>query len=393
MRFKKRPKVALLMESSRSYGRDLLRGAARFARTRSNWSILHQEMTIDAQFPQWLKASEIDGVIARVDTHTIDQLRGLDAPIVDVRCRHRFDGIPQVETDEQAVAQLAFDHLWDRGFRRFAYCGFQHAHYSVGRLRGFRKLVEDAGVQLSVHESPGEANATLSEIEEVGLSNVESVSAWLQSLTPPTGLFVCNDIRGQQVLNVCRSLGIAVPDDIGVIGVDDDDTTCLLCDPPLSSVRPSAERIGFRAAEILQGMMNGESAPESVEYVLPTRVVQRLSTQVSATEDRVVARVRRFIREHACDGIDVSDVTAFLGMSRRQLERRFRAELDRTLHQEITAVQVDRVKQLLCETDMTLEQITPLAGYSHRERLSAVFRRETGESPGQYRQSMRAGGE
>ncbi len=385
MKIKLRPKVALFVESSRSYGRDMLRGIALFARTRTNWSLLHQEMTIDAGLPVWLQASAISGVIGRVDTHTIEPLRTLGVPIVDVRCRHRFPGVPQIETDDRAVTGLAFDHLFERGFRRFAFCGFQHAHFSEARMKFFQERVRVAGCPLSVYLTPSRRNTTLTSIEQSGLVDVEPMSEWLTSLDSPTGLFVCNDIRGQQVLNACRTLEIAVPDDIGVIGVDDDDAICPLSDPPLSSVRPDAQRVGFRAAEILHGLMNGAAMPAPVEYVNPTHVVQRLSTQVSAVEDRELSQVCRFIREHACEGIDVNDVSEFTSLSRRQLERRFRTELDRTPHQEITATQIARVKELLRETKMTLEQITPLAGYSHKERLSAVFKRETGQTPGDYR--------
>lgn len=155
-------KVALLVETSRSYGRDLLRGIALFARTRSNWSLLHQEMTIDVVLPEWMKESLIDGVIARVDTRTIDPLRQLGVPCVDVRCSRNFAGFPQVETDDRQVSENAFEHLWDRGFRRFAYCGFQFAHYSDARLRFFRKLVADAGCPLSVYETPGKRDAPFS---------------------------------------------------------------------------------------------------------------------------------------------------------------------------------------------------------------------------------------
>ena len=382
---KTRPRVALLVETSRSYGRDLLRGIATFARTRTNWSLLHQEMTIDVVLPEWMKEPTIDGVIARVDTRTIDPLRQLGVPCVDVRCSQSFPRIPQVETDDRKVAELAFEHLWDRGFRRFAFCGFQFAHYSDARLRFFRALIANAGCSLSVYETPGNQGAPLSSIEESDVVDVKAMSTWLASLAPPTGLFVCNDIRGQQVLNACRGLDLAVPDDIGVIGVDDDDAICPLSDPPLSSVRPNAEHIGYRAAEILDAMMKGQSASMNVEYVSPTSVAQRMSTQVMAVEDREVARVCRFIREHACDGIDVNDVAEFTSLSRRQLERRFRNELNRTPHEEITKAQVAKVQQLLTETNMTLEKIAPLAGYTHKESLSAVFKREVGKAPGEYR--------
>ncbi|MCR9202673.1 MAG: DNA-binding transcriptional regulator [Planctomycetaceae bacterium] len=381
-------RVALLVESSRKYGREILRGIAFYARTRGNWSLLHNEMTIDVQLPKWMQESSVDGVIARVDRRTIESLRKLGVPCVDVRCSEVFTGIPQVETDDQMVARLAFEHLHDRGFRRFAYCGFQFAHYSETRLRFFRDLVVSAGYTLSVYESPGKRDAPLSNLEEPGVADSGAMSDWLESLTPPTGLFVCNDIRGQQVLNIFRSLDLKVPDDVGVIGVDDDDTICPLSDPPLSSVCPDAEQVGYRAAQILNAMMNGRPAAKDAEYVKPRSVAQRLSTQVIAVEDRVVARACRFIREHACRGIDVNDVVESTSLSRRQLERRFRAELGHTLHKEITAAQLSRVKQLLTETKMTLEAIAPLAGYGHKEQLIAVFKREIGETPGAYRRNV-----
>ena len=273
-RVKTRRKVALLVETSRSYGRDVLRGIAHFARTRSDWSLLHQEMTIDVLLPERMKQTVIDGAIARVNKRTIGPLRQLGVPCVDVRCSRSFTGIPQVETDDRIVAERAFEHLWERRFRRFGFCGFQFAHFSEARLRFFREFVNGVGCPLAVYETPGKRDAPLSSLEESGPTDVKSMSAWLASLAPPTGLFVCNDIRGQQVLNACRTLDLAVPDDIGVLGVDDDDAICPLSDPPLSSVRTDAERVGYRAAEILETMTNGKLAPATVEYIPPTTVIQ-----------------------------------------------------------------------------------------------------------------------
>lgn len=386
MSFRARPKVALLVESSRSYGRELLKGIALFARTRTNWSLLHQEMSIDDTPPDWLEASNVSGVIARVDNNSVKRLRRLRVPVVDVRCRHRYQNMPRVDTDDQAVARMAFDHLRDRGFEQFAFCGYESTHYSETRLEHFRKLTQNGGFPLSVYESPGAATSDTTTTEQSGINDSPRMAKWLQTLEPPTGLFVCNDICGQQVLNVCRLAGIDVPDSLGIVGVDDDDAICPLCDPPLSSVRPDAHGVGYRAAEILHSMVDGHPTDSHLELVQPTGVTGRLSTQVLATRDREIARVCRFIREHACEGIKVADVANHVSLSRRQLERRFRIELKRTIHEEITATQIARVKQLLIETDLTLEQLAPLAGYKYKEMLSAVFKRETGETPGAYRQ-------
>lgn len=388
MSFRDRPRVALLVESSRSYGRELLKGIALFARTRASWALLHQEMSIDDLPPDWLESASVSGIIARVDRHSVNRLQKLNVPVVDVRCRHQFQNMPRVDTDDHAVARLAFEHLRERGFQRFAFCGFESVHYSSTRLKFFRELTEQAGSPLSVYESPGDMKRHVTDTEQSGLVDDDRLFDWLQTLQPPTGLFVCNDIRGQQVLNACRLCDIDVPDSLGVVGVDDDDTICPLCDPPLSSVRPDALGVGYRAAELLQEMLQGVPASSQLELIPPKKVAGRLSTLVHASDDREIAQACRFIREHACEGIDVGDVSEFVSISRRQLERRFRIELDRTPHQEITSVQVARVKQLLEETRMTLEQITRLAGYSHKERLCAVFKRETGLTPGQYRKKL-----
>lgn len=385
-----RPRVALLVEASRVYGRELLSGVALFARTQTNWSLLHHEMTLDFSMPDWMRDAGVRGVIARVDTNTVGPLNKLRLPIVDVRCEHEYPGIPQVVTDNRRVAEFAFKHLWDRGFRDFAFCGFRFVAYSEDRLRHFQDLVNEAGCSLSVYQSGGKPNVPLTSIERSGMLDIEGVSKWLATLPHPTGLFVCNDIRGQQVLNVCQMMEIAVPDDIGVIGVDDDHTICQLCDPPLSSVRPDAERVGYRAAEILHGMMAGNPPDNAIEHICPSTVIERSSTNVIAIEDRELARVCRFIRQHACDGINVSHLIDQSSLSRRQLERRFRDELGQTPHELITATQIDRVKQLLHETEMTLQQIAPIAGYRHKERLSAVFKRQTGLTPGEYRRQSRA---
>jgi len=390
MSFRSRPRVALLIESSRSYGRELLKGVAQFSRTRTNWSLLHQEMSIDDVPPDWLEASGASGVIARVDTHSVDRLRKLGVPIVDVRCRHEFRNMPRVDTDDRAVARLAFDHLRECGFEQFAFCGYESTHYSTTRLQFFRELTGSGGFPLSIYESPSVASIGTTATEQSGISDSRGMIEWLQTLRPPTGLFVCNDIRGQQVLNVCRLAGVDVPDSIGIVSVDDDDAICPLCDPPLSSVQPDAQGVGYRAAEILHEMIEGRPADSRLELVRPTGVTRRLSTQVLATDDREVAQASRFIREHACEGIKVADVAAHVSISRRQLERRFRIELNRTIHEEITAVRISRIKQILTETSLPLEQLAFLAGYEYKEQMSTVFKRVTGETPGEYRRRKNA---
>lgn len=195
----------------------------------------------------------------------------------------------------------------------------------------------------------------------------------------------CYDYCGRQVLNACRRLGIAVPDEVAVIGVDNDDILCDLADPPMSSVIPNTYRTGYEAAALLARMMAGESVKAEAHLIAPLGVATRQSTDVLAIDDRNIAAAVRFIREHACEGIGVKDVLKAAPQSRRLLECRFKKLIGRTPHEEIVRVQLNHVKLLLAESDLSLEQISERAGFAHVEYLNAKFHREEGLPPGRYR--------
>jgi LacI family transcriptional regulator len=179
-----------------------------------------------------------------------------------------------------------------------------------------------------------------------------------------------------------------VPDEVAVVGVDNAETFCELCNPPLSSVVPDAERIGFEAAALLDRLMAGNPAPKHSLLVEPLGVVTRQSSDVFAVEDPLVARAVRFIREQACQGIKVADVLGAVRCSRSVLERRFREHLGHSPQEELRAIQLRRVKELLTETDWTLPRIAEAVGLEHPEYLSVIFKRETGQTPGQFRQGL-----
>jgi LacI family transcriptional regulator len=184
-------------------------------------------------------------------------------------------------------------------------------------------------------------------------------------------------------------MGVAVPDEVAVLGVDNDEVLCDLADPPLSSIIPDTRRIGYEAASCLDRMMRGEPSPGPATVIPPLGVVTRRSTDVLAVEDRTLSRAARFIREHACEGIAVEDVLAAIPLSRSVFERRFLKVFGRTPKAEIVRMQLQRVMQLLAETDLPLKQIADRAGFEHAEYMSAAFKKRTGLTPGQYRRSAR----
>ena len=195
----------------------------------------------------------------------------------------------------------------------------------------------------------------------------------------------CYDFQGRKVLNACSQRGIAVPDEVAVLGVDNDEVLCDFAAPPLSSVILNPHRTGYEAAALLARMMNGERIGAEAHRIEPLGVATRQSTDVLAVEDGGVAAAVRFIREHACEGISVKDVLRAVPQSRRSLEERFKKLIGRTPHEEISRVQLNQVKLLLAETDWSLERIAESTGFAHAGYLSSVFRRLSGSTPSHYR--------
>ena len=199
----------------------------------------------------------------------------------------------------------------------------------------------------------------------------------------------CNDIRGQNVLDACLKLELSVPEQVAVLGVDNDELLCNICSPPLSSVVPSAEAVGYRAAEVLSEMMDGNDVAVTTELIEPLDVAVRQSTDVVAIDDRNLAEALRYIRENACDGISVDDVVRQSSQSRSTLERQVRRYLGRTPQEEIRYVQVKRVKELLLSTELPAETIAGICGFRNPEYLHVVFKRVTGKTTREFRQGLR----
>jgi LacI family transcriptional regulator len=281
-----------------------------------------------------------------------------------------------VETDDRAVAKLAVDHLIERGLRHFAFCGDSRYTWSRYRQAYFEELVGLAGFECSSFNP--EPSHHLG--KEYG-----AIAQWLAKLPRPRGVMACYDSRAHHVLDVCRNEGIVVPDEVAVIGVDNDELLCRLTSPPLTSVALNSQAIGYLAASLLDRMMAGETVAPEVHLVEPIGIVCRQSTDVLAIKDPLVARAVRFIHEHACEGINVNDVLRDIPMSRRVLESRFRKFLERSPHDEIVKVRIRRVKELLCETDLPLYVIAEKTGFEHVEYLSVAFKREEGMWPSAYR--------
>jgi LacI family transcriptional regulator len=277
---------------------------------------------------------------------------------------------------------LGINHFRDRGFVRFAYCGVPAERIWPPTNVIFRQLAEKAGYRCDVYlpaMDPGALTLRLAHLAE-----------WLKSLEKPVALLAASDGRAREVLDACRLAGLHVPEEVAVLGVNDDEMICEMANPPLSSVVHNARRVGYEAAAMLDRLMQGKKVVADI-VVDPLGVKCRQSTDLLAIEDPEVAKAVRFIREHSCEGIRVDDVLDQVALSRRALEKRFRAAVGRPPHMEIRRAQLERVKELLVGSDFKLEKIAEVTGFSSAQYLAGLFHRVMKMTPGAWRAAGRSG--
>jgi LacI family transcriptional regulator len=383
------PRVALLIESSRTYGRGILAGIAHYAHVNGPWSLFTQERELHSGVPDWLRSWKGNGIIARIeDKRMANVLLRLGYPLVDVLGNARFKGIPAFDTDASAVARLVADFFLKAGFRHFAFCGYRNIPFSDRRAAAFVEYLAGHHHKVCVFSAPVsfQQPSHIQAVEQRGLTRELAIAEWLRKQPRPLALFACNDVCGQQVLNACREYAIKVPEEVAVMGVDNDDLLCSLCDPPLSSVAPDTDRVGREAAALLDQMMRGQRPPSDLlAQVPPLRVVERASSDLVAIEDPITVQAVHFIRDHVGDGIAVKDVLAFMGRSRTDMDQRFRRWLKCGIRSEILRLRMVRAKNLLQQTDLTLDEIAIRAGFSASAHFCRLFKLHFQETPTEFR--------
>lgn len=377
-----------MISTSTVYGRRLLQGITRYLGAHRPWSIFLEQREIDTVPPAWLRTWRGDGVISRWSHPRVAEVIGEIARCaVDVSDRRPPFGPPRIDSDDAAIGRLGAAHLLERGFRSYAYCGFGGELWSTRRRDAFLGAVAGAGHEGGAYESPWrEPGAHLREDEQA------RIGRWLATLPRPVGVMAANDVRGIDVLDACQRFGMKVPEEVAVLGVDDDALLCEVCSPTLSSAIPDIGRIGYEAAALLDRLMAGGAAAGPARSIPPLGVTTRLSTDAPRVDDPHLAAALRFIRENACHGISVGDVLGQVPLSRSTLERRFRAALGRSPQGEIRAVRIARAKQLLAETDHPMHRIAELVGIEHPEYFQVIFKREVGMTPGRFRGENRGPG-
>jgi len=375
-------RVAVVIEASNAYARGLLAGIHAHLREHEPWTVFLPEHGRGRPPLEALARWQGDGIIARIETPAIARViaelrRSQRVHVVDVSAARLVPGVPYVETDDTAIAAAAAEHFFERDFREVAFLGDRRFRWSDNRRDAFVAAATAKGMKSSVFRHGR------------GYDDDAAVETWLATLPKPVGLFCCYDIRGRQALDACRRAGIAVPDEVAILGVDDDELLCGLSSPQLSSVIPDAVGAGRQAAELLERLMRGERLAREEWLLPPIGISTRQSTDVLAIDDELIVAAVRQIRDHACRGLRVARLVKALGTTRRVLETRFTKRLGHTPHEEILRVQFHRVERLLRETDLPLAEIAARTGFRHAEYMTVAFNRRHGLAPSAWRKRHR----
>ena len=384
-------RVALIVESAVAPRRRMLSGVSRYIHEHDPWAIYLKPFGVEKSLHDWLRGWQGDGIIAAVAEFETDIIRDAGVPIVDVvGFLHRED-VPLVHANDHSVGRLGAEHLLERGFRHFGFVEYP-IFWSSDRRMGFEQRIHSAGFDCAVYKLPypsaGSGGPSAWEEQQ------EALVQWIRSLRGPAGVMTSTDLLGQQLLEACQRAGVLVPEQVAVVGADNDELICNLCFPPLSSVIINDEQRGYQAAAVLDELMAGRAAPARRVDIEPVGVVSRASTDILAIDDPSLAESLRFIRDHACDSIGVDDVVAAVPMSRSALERRFRHVVGRSINDEIVRVRLNRAIELLSATQLELKVIAHKAGFGSPSYMGAVFRDKLGRTPGSYRApTKRPGGQ
>jgi len=386
-------RIALLFNANKVYDRQVIAGIGHYLNsTRVEWDLFMEEdfrsrMRDIHQFKG-------DGVIADFDDpEAPEALRDLPIPVVAVGGSYHDPsaypaGVPYIATDNARLVRLAYDHLIEQGLGRFAFYGLPPnpgSRWAQEREQAFRAIVEAEAVEATVYEgSPTSAGGWGEAVEEL--------VAWLTALPKPIGIIATTDARARQILQACVIGDIPVPEQVAIVGIDNDPMAQLLTRIPLTSVIQGAEEMGRTAAHLLHQMLRGVDCSGTRVLVPPVGINVQVSSRYHPVRSPHVMRASHYIRQYGCLGIKTEQVADYVGVSRTVLEEHFKRELKQTVHQVILKHKLDAACDLIANSDTPLADIALRCGFTSLQYMYAVFRREYDCTPRQYLDLHRTAG-
>lgn len=380
-------KLAILYPASVPWFARCLDGIRRYIRAHGDWHLICSPPTLIGAEESALTVRKLEGwngqalIIATNDVKELRAARKMRIPVVNFAggLRNSF-GIPRVMVNHREAGRMAAAHLLDRGLRHLAYFGWSGLWYSEERRLGFFERAAEAGVRgVAYLRIPREDSHVKWSVR------IADAMKWLSSLPRPCGIFAVHDYRAQFLVEVCAEAGLRIPEDIALIGMDNDETICEHSIPTISSVSRNSERVGWEAMRLLDRMLKGETHVKDV-LIEPDGVVARQSTDREYSSDPLVQHALDFVRENLTSQLNISTIAERLGVSKRTLETRFKSSCGSSPHYFITKLRVEYAKTLLLRPQkLNIEQVAAKCGLGTAATVHAAFRRFEGKSPASFR--------
>ncbi|AQQ08544.1 Xylose operon regulatory protein [Sedimentisphaera cyanobacteriorum] len=372
-------RIALLIETSTSYGRALIRGILTYANIATNWVFYNEPSGFADSLPE-LSAKSFDGIIMR-DTSENMKLLKLGVPaIVSIRYQDKIAGVPNIVSNSSQIGAMAASYFRNKGFENFAYCGFENMPWSHERKKAFAaSLPSGCRFESFSQQSSGSYE-----------KQIQSLSDWLASLEKPSALMACNDVRGATIIEACKLAGLKIPQEISILGVNNDDMICEMVSPQLSSISLNIVKAGSKAAQCLDNLIKGKTGSEQRINVEADGIVSRASTDLLAINDPAIAQALHFITQNRRQHLQVSEVAEYVGVNRRSLERRFKAVLNTSVYEQIKSVRINTICKMLTQTSIPISEISYSMGFNDANHIARYFKQKTGITPLQYRKQYSA---
>ena len=380
--------IGILIERQRTYGRRLCEGIIRFARERTNWTLRIVDFM---NLPQIAHNKDIDGFIARVmDDRAEEQLRATGKPVVDVFFERPRMGFAAADQNALLVGQMAAQHFIEHRFTNFAFCGYNGRSYSDRRRDAFIQCLEQNHFGCAIYRTPPSAlkdfNNSVVLQERFGFaSDHRALATWISKLPKPVGVFCSHDMRAYHLAEACRSLRLQIPDEVAILGADDDELVCNFSDPPLSSIDQNAYGIGYAAAETLQSMLQNPGIVPPPVLIAPVHLIERESTRIYPVNPPWLSDALIFIRRNISGNLTASDVYAAVGKSHTLVDSAFRKTFGTSVQKTIIRTRLEEAKRLIRDTSLTLTEIAAKTGFSTVQYFCSSFSKACGSSPSAYR--------
>lgn len=378
-------KIILLSDFSEEYNKNLLRGITRYSKDHGPWTFCkmptyyRETIGIDGIL-KWAKEWEADGIIGQFyNDEEVEKFTQAKIPVIAQDFKERFTDIPNITGAYKETGRLGAEYFLKKGFRNFAFYGFGNIVWSRERAEGFEERIQEAGFDVHYYEHKD------SHAIDLWYYKPSALSVWLKSLPKPIALMTCDDNQGHHITEAAKHAGIRIPDEVAVLGVDNDEMVCDLSDPPLSSIELDSEKSGYEAARSMEQMIEEKTccAPDIV--VKATQVVTRHSTDIFASKDKYIVSALKYIHGNLDKNLKVDQVLKEVPLSRRSLEKRFIMTTGYPVYEYIYNQRIEKFTQKLLETDMTIFEIALDLGLSDSKNIARQFKQIKGVTPMEYR--------